>query len=366
MSDLHTAKTLMRILNNHGECYIVGGYVRDHVMGVRQSNDIDISTSLTPEEITDLGREYNFTVHPTGIAYGVVTVVIDGCAFEVTTYRQDVNADGRRCGVTYSDNPFEDSFRRDFTMNALYMRDNGQFLDFHGGIEDIRKNTIKFVGNMEDRIREDYLRVMRYIRFSSTYGLPIDFDDTVKSMVAILVDIGSNRVRELLSKERVDYEMRKIFKSKYLDRVLKVMNDTGLFRIIYRTDANMEMYETLTCDGQRFPYHVEMMALFSYSTIKMSDRFLFKTEENKELKLLNIYIHHTQNVEEKNILAYYRLDKMMYIAYCKFKGQRVHEFLPEADFTVKDIISEGFTSREIRNEYDRRLIQLGTHYVNNI
>jgi poly(A) polymerase len=148
---------------------IVGGAVRDVVMG-REPGDIDIATPLLPDDVISLAKREGWKAVPTGIDHGTVTLVLGGRPYEVTTLRRDVQTDGRRAVVAFTEDWREDAFRRDFTLNALSLSADGRVHDHANGVEDARSGIIRFMGDAETRIREDYLRVLRFFRFMASHG----------------------------------------------------------------------------------------------------------------------------------------------------------------------------------------------------
>ncbi|MBL9056165.1 MAG: CCA tRNA nucleotidyltransferase, partial [Rhodobacteraceae bacterium] len=142
------------------QALFVGGCVRNTLLGV-EVGDIDIASDATPETVSDIAVRAGFRVVPTGIEHGTVTVIAGGIAHEVTTFRRDVETDGRRATVAFSSDVAEDAARRDFTMNALYARADGSVIDPLGGLPDLLARHVRFVGEPEARIREDYLRILR-------------------------------------------------------------------------------------------------------------------------------------------------------------------------------------------------------------
>ncbi len=148
----------------------VGGCVRNTLMG-RPIDDIDIATQLTPDRVMDIAQAAGFAAHPTGIEHGTVTVVVHHHPFEITTLRRDVSTDGRRATVAFTESWEEDAGRRDFRLNALYADASGQIHDpTGGGLEDARAGRVIFIGDAETRLREDYLRILRFFRFNAWYA----------------------------------------------------------------------------------------------------------------------------------------------------------------------------------------------------
>jgi poly(A) polymerase len=158
-----------------GGSRFVGGCVRNTLMG-REVDDIDIATQLTPDQVIEVATKAGFAAHPTGIEHGTVTVVVNSRPFEVTTLRRDVSTDGRRATVAFTESWEEDAQRRDFRMNALYADAGGQIHDpTGGGLDDTRAGRVIFIGDAHTRIKEDYLRILRFFRFNAWYARgPVD------------------------------------------------------------------------------------------------------------------------------------------------------------------------------------------------
>jgi poly(A) polymerase len=187
------------------QALFVGGCVRNALMQVPVA-DIDLATDATPAAVTKVAEAAGFKVVPTGIDHGTVTVVAEGRPHEVTTFRRDVETDGRRAVVAYSTLIEEDAQRRDFTMNAIYADRQGTVIDPLQGLPDVQSRRVRFVGDPETRIREDYLRILRFFRFHAAYGDPeggIDADG-LAACAALAEGL------ETISKERIGAEMRKL------------------------------------------------------------------------------------------------------------------------------------------------------------
>lgn len=147
----------------------VGGCIRDAIIK-RPVSDIDIGTPEPPEQVINRLKAANIKAIPTGIEHGTVTAVVHGKAFEITTLRCDIETDGRRAVVAYTDDWIVDSSRRDFTFNALSANRDGDIFDYHDGLSDLAHGRVRFVGRADDRVEEDYLRILRYFRFFAHYG----------------------------------------------------------------------------------------------------------------------------------------------------------------------------------------------------
>lgn len=202
----------------------VGGCVRNAVIG-RPVEDIDLTTVLKPEEVTQILEAKDIYVIPTGISHGTVTAVMNGRTFEITTLRHDVETDGRRAVVAYTDSWVEDAKRRDFTMNTLLMDLQGNVYDPLGqGIADLEAGVIRFAGEARQRIEEDYLRILRFFRFHALYGKG-DYDaEALKACEA-----AADKIRTL-SRERVTQEFFKIVASEKPYEILSVMFGHGILK----------------------------------------------------------------------------------------------------------------------------------------
>lgn len=191
------SKTILNTLVDNGyQAYFVGGCVRDYVLG-REVKDYDVATNATPEDISRIFPNSGFV----GKSFGVA--LVNGV--EVATFRKDVSCDGRHAEVEFVSDITEDLSRRDFTMNAMAMDANGKVLDPFGGTLDIHNKTIRFVGNPFDRIKEDYLRALRAVRFAHTLGFTIE-EDSLKAIQSV-----SGCVFSKVSPERVLLELEKSF-----------------------------------------------------------------------------------------------------------------------------------------------------------
>lgn len=200
-----TQKLCAALTDAGSQALFVGGCVRNALLGAAVS-DIDISTDARPERVMELAQLAGLKAIPTGIEHGTITVVSGGIPHEITTFRRDVETDGRRAVVAFADTIEEDAARRDFTMNALYARPDGTVLDPLNGLPDLKARRVRFIGTAENRIREDYLRSLRFFRFHAWYGdADAGFDaDALAAIAANLDGLTS------LSRERVGAELLKL------------------------------------------------------------------------------------------------------------------------------------------------------------
>ncbi|WVX51267.1 CCA-adding enzyme [Roseobacter fucihabitans] len=216
--------------------YFVGGCVRDAVLGLGGS-DIDMASDATPQQVTRLAEAQGFKVVPTGIDHGTVTVVAEGTGFEITTFRKDVKTDGRRAEVAFCGDMKSDAERRDFTLNALYATADGQIIDPLGsGLRDCLARRIRFIEDAGARIREDYLRILRYFRFHAWYADP-EQGFCPDAMDAIAQNAEG---LESLSAERIGSEICKLLAAHDPTQAVAGMQQSGaLQRVLPGSDITM-------------------------------------------------------------------------------------------------------------------------------
>lgn len=219
-------KTVLALLNDEGaETRIAGGAVRNSLMGLPTA-DVDLATNLKPEMVMARAQAAGLKAIPTGIEHGTVTVVVNGRPFEVTTLRRDVTTDGRHAEVAFTDDWQEDASRRDLTINGLYADAKGDVIDLVEGLVDIETRTVRFIGDAETRIREDYLRILRYFRFFAFYGSGRPDAAALRAMAR--EKDGLKR----LSAERVWSELKKLLSAEDPGRALLWMRTTGILTMV--------------------------------------------------------------------------------------------------------------------------------------
>ncbi len=207
--------------------FAVGGCVRNALIGVPVT-DVDIATDARPETVQALARAANLKSVPTGIDHGTITVVSEGAGYEVTTFRADTETDGRHAVVRFSADMAEDAARRDFTMNALYADATGQVVDPLGGLQDLEARRVRFIGDAQARIAEDYLRILRFFRFAAWYGDPdLGFDAEAMAAIAASLDGLAG-----LSRERIGAEVIKLLSAPDPAPALGSMEQTGVLHAI--------------------------------------------------------------------------------------------------------------------------------------
>ena len=213
---------LLETLNGGGEeTRVVGGAVRNALLNLPVA-EVDLATTMPPDETVRRARAAGFHPVPTGVEHGTVTVVIDGKPFEVTTLREDVETDGRHAKVKFGRDWRRDAERRDFTMNALSLKGGGTVVDFVGGLEDLAARRIRFIGNAETRIREDYLRILRFFRFHASYG------EGLMDAAGLAACIRLKDGLSALSRERIRAELMKLLMGRRAVPALAAMSEAGI------------------------------------------------------------------------------------------------------------------------------------------
>ena len=218
-----------------GSLRFVGGCVRNALMGV-EVGDIDLATTLEPAEVAAALDKANLRYVPTGIEYGTLTAVIDGKPFEITSLRKDVETDGRRAVVAFTKDWAEDAQRRDLTFNALYADFDGKIYDPTGqGLDDLKAKKFRFVGDADARVKEDYLRILRFFRFLAWYGGAAKVD-----AAALKACRENRRGLKTLSAERVWAETKKLLQARNPSRAVQIMLTNEVLDTLLPEASNAE------------------------------------------------------------------------------------------------------------------------------
>lgn len=276
---MNAINILERIEDNGFEAYIVGGYVRDYLLGIN-SSDVDICTNARVRELLDIFSDYNVSSNE----YGAVKLITNDSRIDITTYRRDLKYNGsrRRVEIEYVDNLLDDINRRDFTMNTLCMNKEGNIIDVLNGKEDIEKKIIRCVGNIDDRLNEDPLRMLRAVRFATTLNFEIEEE--------LYKELKRNRTLiAQLSRERIKEELNKILTSTNALRGLKMMRNLGFLDYV-----GIDFNDNLV-------YVSDICGMYSQLTLKKE--FPFSKEEKETIKAV------------KNILNYGIIDENVIFTY---------------------------------------------------
>lgn len=227
-------------LSQGDEIRLVGGCVRDLLIE-KKVNDFDFATKFLPEEIIKILEKNKIQAIPTGVKFGTITAVVNHKNFEITTLRKDSETDGRHCQPEFVDDYFLDAARRDFTINALYLDDRGLVHDYFNGISDLKNQEVKFIGNAQERIEEDFLRILRFFRFSCDYAKQLD----EVGLKACFVKKGG---LQKLSRERIRMEFLKLIsspKKAALIEILKQAEELNIFSEIFSIKLDIKALEEI-------------------------------------------------------------------------------------------------------------------------
>jgi poly(A) polymerase len=212
--------------SSESEIRFVGGCVRK-IINKELIDDIDLATNLNPEEVSEALKKHHINFYETGIEYGTVTAIIDNYKFEITSLREDIESDGRHSKVKFSSNWKKDASRRDFSINSIYSDIDGNLFDPFNGKKDLEKGLIKFIGNPEERVKEDYLRILRYLRFFLNYSKNNHNSKTLRILRKNIGGISN------LSKDRLLDELKKYIKSKVLTKLSNDKVSTKIFKLFF-------------------------------------------------------------------------------------------------------------------------------------
>ena len=229
---------------------LVGGVVRDAILGI-DSQDVDIATSMMPEEVMQVFSSLGCKVIPTGIKFGTVSVLSNGELFEITTLRKDISSDGRHSKVEYTDDFYLDAIRRDFTINALsYCPFEEKIYDYFNGIKDLESGLVRFIGDADLRIKEDYLRILRFFRFFGKFCNQIDQN-------SLNFCIKNKSFIKNLSRERIKSEFDLILKLSNFSDIIALMNDLSILQeILPISDLKLDKFISAKNGANKFTTHL--------------------------------------------------------------------------------------------------------------
>ena len=326
-------KKIFNSINNFSqksEIRYVGGCIRKIIIG-EKVDDIDLSTNLNPQQVCEILKDNKINFYESGIEYGTVTAVIDNYSFEITSLREDVETDGRHAQVKFSTDWKKDALRRDFTFNAIYSDLEGNLFDPFNGKADLENGVIKFIGDPEQRIKEDYLRILRYIRFYLSYSNFKHEAELSKIIKKNIVGISN------LSKERLLDELKKFVKSEVLIQLSKDKLSLELFKIIFPQLKNIEIFSNLNNYAKSKIKESDFVFILSLLLIDGTDNtdyFLYKfnisKKDQKRLKVINDFYKEkisSKTFSEKNLnrVFYYKGKQSLIdiLSFRVFKSKKV-------------------------------------------
>ena len=259
-----TARVFAALAESGVETRAVGGAVRDSLLGLPVT-EVDLATTALPQQVMALARKAGLKAVPTGIEHGTVTVIADGVPFEVTTLRRDVETFGRHATVAFTENWEEDARRRDFTLNALYAGSDGTVFDPLGGYADVVAGRVRFIGDPEARIREDYLRILRFFRFNAYYGKgPFDADG-LRASVSLRGGMAQ------LSAERIAGEVRRLLVAPQATRAVEALFDYGLLPSVIGGVPRLERFKRLVAIEEALGHEPDAMLRLAALTVFVAE-----------------------------------------------------------------------------------------------
>ena len=329
--------------NETSEARYVGGCIRK-IIKKEEVDDIDLATNLIPTEVCNALKKNNINFYETGIDHGTITAIIGDEKYEITTLRKDVSTDGRHAKVEFTLDWKEDSNRRDFSINAIYSDKDGNLFDPHNGKKDLEKGTVKFIGNSEERIKEDYLRILRYLRFFLNYSNNKHELEIFKTIKRNIEGISK------LSSERLVEEFKKLTKSDGFIKLFKDKESLELIEIIFPQLKNLQIFKKLNAYAQKNLPEIDFIFLISLLIIDGTDNadyFLYKfkisNKDQKRIKFVDNFYKQKVNI---NYFTEKNLNKIFY-----FNGRQA----------VTDIISfKLFISKKL----EKKLVKLLDFYNN--
>ena len=313
LKNLEEVKSIFSVLENQdkgNKLMFVGGCVRK-LLKKELVNDIDIATNLSPDELKNILRENNINFIETGITHGTITVVINKIKFEITTLRKDVSTDGRHANVEFISDWEEDAKRRDFTINAIYSDLKGEIYDPLGGLKDLENKIVKFIGDPNERIREDYLRILRYFRFYTQYN---NHQHDIKIVQAIKK--GLNGIRKI-SKERILDEFSKILNLKNFYELFNNEFSCSVILTIFPQLKHYDRFRAIQNIPNKIINRLNVPLILSILLIDNSDNcefFLFKFKfSNRDKKKILFLLNKFKKINVKELLDEKKLVKLAYL-----------------------------------------------------
>ncbi len=262
------------------ETRVVGGAVRNALLG-RPVTEVDCTTTMLPDAITARAKRAGFKAVPTGIEHGTITVIVDGEPFEITTLREDVETDGRHAVVHFGRDFVLDAKRRDFTINALSLGLDGRLHDYTGGEADLAARRVRFIGEARTRIREDYLRIMRFFRFHAEYA---QGDPDPEGLAA------SGAEREglaILSKERIRHELLRLLVARRAEETIRILGDHGFLTGLVGGVAEFGRFSRVAASDKDDPVPVWRLAalavLVEEDAERLREHLRLSNDEHKKL-----------------------------------------------------------------------------------
>tara|TARA_B100000029_G_scaffold19624_1_gene19663 strand:+ start:1079 stop:2350 length:1272 start_codon:yes stop_codon:yes gene_type:complete len=294
--------------SKNSEIRYVGGCVRK-ILNNEEIDDIDLAVNLNPTEVSEVLKKNNIKFYSTGIEHGTVTALVDKKKFEITSLREDIITDGRHAKVRFSSDWNKDASRRDFTINAVYADINGNLFDPFDGKKDLENGKVNFIGDPEKRIKEDYLRILRYIRFFLSYSKH-EHEEKIISAIKKNLDGVSQ-----ISSERLLDEFRKFFYSKGFSRLNEDSFSLEIIELIFPQFKNISVFKSLNNFALKKINDLDFIFFLSILIVDGSDNtdyFMYKFNiSKKDKKRINFLNNFYSNISSKTFTTK-NLSKIFY------------------------------------------------------
>ena len=295
--------------SSDSEIRYVGGCVRK-IINKEKVDDIDLATNLDPQKVCEALKENKINYYETGIEHGTITAIIDEYKFEITTLREDISTDGRHAKVQFSKDWKEDASRRDFTINSIYSDREGNLFDPFDGRKDLENGLVKFIGNSDIRIKEDYLRILRYLRFFTNYSKHPHNPELIRKLKMNIGGISK------LSKERLFDELKKISQLENLEKIAKNKISLELLQIIFPELKNIIIFSKLNSYKRSILEENDFIFMLSLMIIDDSDntdyffyKFNISKKDQKRIKIINDF--YQEKISSKTFLEN-RMNRIFY------------------------------------------------------
>ena len=269
------------------EIRYVGGCVRK-IINNEVIDDIDLAVNLNPDEVSKILKKNNIKFYKTGIDHGTITALINNKKFEITSLRKDISTDGRHAKVEFSNDWYEDASRRDFTINSIYADIDGNLFDPFGGKKDLENGEVIFIGEVHKRIKEDYLRILRYVRFFVNYSKK-KHDPNITKIIKQNLD-GINKI----SSERLLEEFKKLVYSYGFSKLTKDIFCFEIIKLVFPQFKNINIFEKLNSFAKKNINNLDFIFLISLMIIDGTDnvnyciyKFNFSKKDQKRILFLN-------------------------------------------------------------------------------
>lgn len=308
VKDKEIFKLFRAVEASGGVLRFVGGCVRDAIAGIK-GFDLDLATDLSPDELVEACQDYDIKTVPIGIKYGTVGVVFGKNVLEVTSLRKDVKTDGRHAIVEFTTDWSVDASRRDLTINAVYADEKGNVFDYYDGIDDLEKGIVKFIGNPDSRIKEDYLRILRFFRFYSIFG-KTDIDKK-----ALKACVDNKKGLKKISAERIRDELLKILVSPNVVKTLKIMADNEILSdfILFKGDfESLEFILNMYDDSHTPDAALRRLFILTNPNKKLAEKITSSLKLSKKNKDFLVNLANT-DLDIKGLLTEKNIDKFVYI-----------------------------------------------------